>query len=212
MEKQQVGGVDFDKVSFSETLSTPHLSDIEVAAVSPSKLLAELLWALHEEPNELKQVIRLLNNIVLFYDNSPRGFDIVLTKVLHPEKSYQEIAKEQNTSKQLVDYHLKRAKELLPELESAILVDRRHHPKLNYVKHLSLRRNSRVVRGKKGKLWQYIDKNYSSLLDFSNKIGIEYSVVYRTAHNRRKPRLETREKFARAFGITLEQLKEQYDV
>jgi hypothetical protein len=210
MDKQQTGGIDFADVAFSEQFSTPHPSDMPDADGEPSKLLAELLWVLHAEPNELKQLIRLLNRIVLFYDNSPRGFDIVLTKVLHPEMSYQDIATEQNTSKQLVAYHLKRANEVLPELESAVLVDRRHHPKLNYAKTCTVRRKSRTVNGPQGKLWQYIDDNYDSILDFSKKIGIEYSVVYRTAHNQRKPRLETRKKFARALGVTLEQLNEQY--
>ena len=43
-------GVEFEKVAYSESLATPHPSDADPDGgnQNPSKLLAELLWSMHD--------------------------------------------------------------------------------------------------------------------------------------------------------------------
>jgi ribosome-binding protein aMBF1 (putative translation factor) len=215
MDRQHIGGIDFDVVSFSESFSTSHASysePEESGKGDQASLLSEFLYSMHDDPDKVTDIIRLLNSIALLYSNSSLGFNVTVAKVLNPGLSYQDIAEKYGTSKQLVSYHLDRSKKLIPTLESAILVDHRHQPKLNHAKSLTKVAKSGRKRRLRNKLRQHIEQNYSSLLDFSKKMNISYDVVRRTANNLRKPSMETRRNFARAFGITLEQLKERFDI
>lgn len=62
------------------------------------------------------------------YKYDPRTLRIVLNKMKNPSKSYRQIAIEEKTSKQVVNYHVNKAKEIEPMLDKSLLIDRRYIP------------------------------------------------------------------------------------
>ena len=74
-------------------------------------------------------IFNLFGSLSNIYQANPKTYKILLIRLLEPNLSYQNIADRLNTSKQLIAYHLQKAKDLLPELNLAFLVDQRKFPK-----------------------------------------------------------------------------------
>ena len=177
----------YDDVAYSMTAPE------QVHGSEPAKLLGELLYALHEQPETMSAVVQLLHHVCEIYHSNPLGFSITLTKLLNPEMTYTQIGERHNTSKQLVDYYLKQSVKLVPLLQCAILVDRRRCSRSLTPGHKSVPDNS---------LAGIINNRFGSLWSFSVESGISYSVVWKAVNRHTRPSGETRKRIADALGIT----------
>ena len=184
---KQSGCFNYEDVAYSMTAPE------QVQGSEPAKLLGELLYALHEQPETMSAVVQLLHHVCEIYHSNPLGFSITLTKLLHPEMTYTQIGDRHNTSKQLVAYYLKQSVKLVPLLQCALLVDRRRcshslTPGHNHV-------NSNSLAG-------IINARFGSLWSFSVESGISYSVVWKAINRHTKPSGKTRKRIAEALDIT----------
>ena len=107
----------------------------EVEATPVLKQLANIMSEIfhllekHQGTDQHCIIFNLFNKLQLIYSSNPKTYKVLLIKLLEPHLSYSEIALRINGSKQLVDFHLKKAKTLFPELSEAILIDTRKYPK-----------------------------------------------------------------------------------
>jgi len=168
----------------------------------PAKILGELLYSLHDQPERMSQLVQLLNHVCELYQNNPLGFSITLTKMLNPEMSFSEIGERHNTSKQLVDYYLKRIVSLVPLLEPAILVDRRR-----VAVSLTPRHKYLPLTGINGNIRDAIIDKAGSACAFSDISGIDKGSLSKIINTGRKPRKEIRDRLCKALEI--EQLELQ---
>lgn len=90
-----------------------------------SYIFTEMLNFATKDEQYLDNIFKLIDSLKVLYCYNKRTFRIVLIKILNPEKSYEKIAQDECCDKQLIDYHLKRALQLVPVLSSAILIDKR---------------------------------------------------------------------------------------
>jgi hypothetical protein len=177
----------------------------ETPSNEPAKLLGELLYALHDQPDKMSSIIQMLHYVCEIYHNNPMGFSITLTKLLNPEMNYTQIGERHNTSKQLVDYYLKRSVKIVPVLSCAILVDRRRVA-------LSLTEGSKQVK------YNTLNCNlHTAILDvagsakaFSELSGVDEGSLSRIIHNRQKPRKAIRQKISDALGVNLLELQMRF--
>jgi hypothetical protein len=184
---KQSGCFNYEDVAYSMTAPE------QVQGSEPAKLLGELLYALHEQPETMSAVVQLLHHVCEIYHSNPLGFSITLTKLLHPEMTYTQIGERHNTSKQLVDYYLKQSVKLVPLLQCAILVDRRRCSQSLTPAPNSLSPNT--IAGT-------IADKFGSLWSFSVESGISYSVIWKAVNRHTKPSGETRKRIAEALDIT----------
>jgi hypothetical protein len=105
--------VELDKVAFSEQCATqPDFTsepadDCIKCASAMAKCVRELL-ALEKQ--------------------SPLRFHVIMAKLSNPEMAYSQIAERFGIQKQLVQYHLRVAIGIFPELGRAILINRKYNP------------------------------------------------------------------------------------
>ena len=67
--------------------------------------------------------------LVRMKNRNPGTYRVVEAKIANPCSSYSQLAERLCCRKQNIFYHLRRAVEICPELESALLVPRRRHRK-----------------------------------------------------------------------------------
>lgn len=173
----------------------------------PAKILGELLYSLHDQPERMSQLVQLLHHVCELYHNNPLGFSITLTKMLNPEMSFTEIGERHNTSKQLVDYYLKRVTALVPLLKPAILVDRRRVASSLTGSGKQLRYNDTNCN-----LHTAIIEKSGSAKAFSRLSGIDQASLSRFINNRQKPKPRMRVRLATALGIDLLTLNMRYGI
>lgn len=80
----------------------------------------------------LELVYRFLGIFKDLYQNSQKMHEIVLDKMANSLDSYTEIGKRHDLSKQMVAWHLSNAKKLFPELNKAIVVNKKYYNKEKY--------------------------------------------------------------------------------
>lgn len=73
----------------------------------------------------LKALSQSIRVMIEMKDRYPHTFEIMDAKLQDPSLSYSDIAKRFSCRKQNVQYHLKRAVQICPELSTALLVDTR---------------------------------------------------------------------------------------
>jgi len=202
----------YDDISYSESYAeSPEQWKDKEGGQSPRKLLAELLYAIHDQPHRAASILQVLNQVCSIYRNNPACFSVTITKILHPEMSYEKIAERHNTSKQLVEYYLKRSIEQIPSLQSAILVDRRRIPHLKCPFPLTLSHNALRLNEKKRSFTNWIYDKFGTISEFSRRSEVKRTTILGII-NGKKPRLQTRELLAEAMGITLYQLSTKYGI
>lgn len=206
-----LGCFSYDDVSYSQTIAQePDQWNDRRAASAPHKMLAELLYDLHERPAEHAALIKVLNRLTSLHNSSPRGFSVTLTKVLNPGLSYTEIGERHGITKQSVAFHLGRAQKLIPQLKAAILVDRRNLPKSQLAKSLTLGDKSKQDNKINCKLGCWIEEKYGSLAEFSRKTKIPLCSLCRWLNGDNRPRHKSRERLADAVGVTMNELEEKF--
>lgn len=73
----------------------------------------------------LQAMINAVEKLNVLKADNDLTYRIVLLKLRHPEKSYADIGDEVTCTKQNVQYHLRKAIDVLPALEDALLIDKR---------------------------------------------------------------------------------------
>lgn len=71
---------------------------------------------------------KCVHGLCAMRDQSPLRFHVVMSKLSNPEMAYSQIAAKFAIQKQLVQYHLRVAISIFPELGRAILVNRKYNP------------------------------------------------------------------------------------
>jgi len=187
---KQSGCFNFDDVSYGMTAPE------QIQGSEPAKLLGELLYALHEQPETMSAVVQLLHHVCEIYHSNPLGFSITLTKLLNPEMTYTQIGERHNTSKQLVDYYLKRIIKLVPLLSCAILIDRRR-----VARSLTKEVKPLTYNTLNCNLHTAIVDKAGSAKAFSEASGIDRGSLSRIINNRQKPGHDIRQKICTALEI-----------
>lgn len=100
-----------------QVLSVPHpsLSEKEEKTGDTAKVFSAVIRA-------FSQALRLLVNLK---DKHPQTYRILEAKLDNPSLSYTDLAERFSCKKQNVQYHLKKAVSLCPELSHALLIDTR---------------------------------------------------------------------------------------
>ena len=206
-------GTGHDDYRSSEAISSApaQWADKDESSI-PHKILGELLDVLQDNPGAMTGTLQLLNQICGIHRSNPRCFHVLITKILHPDRSYQVIADQEHISKQLVAYYLKRGKALIPQLGSAILVDRRRLPQLAGRKTLTYIRKQVGYNGKNLAMLKWIKEKYGSIREFSRVSGIGRATIQSVVNGAHVPRVETRRRVADAIGLTLAEMEKQFQI
>ena len=196
---KQSGCFNYEDVAYSMTAPE------QVQGSEPAKLLGELLYALHEQPETMSAVVQLLHHVCEIYHTNPLGFSITLTKLLNPEMTYTQIGERHNTSKQLVDYYLQRSIKLVPLLKCAILVDRRR-----VARSLTREVKRLTYNTLNCNLHSAIVEKSGSAKAFSEISGIDRGSLSRIINNRQKPGQDMRKRLCTALEIEPLELQLRY--
>lgn len=196
-----VASFSYDDLSYSRKLAKEPDQWKDKKSTQPNKLLAELLHEMMDEPEKNKQIIQLLGRLSSLHKASPRTFEIALTKLLYPGLSYNDIAERYGTSKQMVAYYLDRAKKLVPQIESAILIDRRH---VRVTK--SLTQSEKITKEARSRICAV----FGSVKAFSKKTPFSHPAISRWLNGKRSPKHASRVALADSLGLTVDELEEKF--
>ena len=85
--------------------------------------------------NLMKAFSTSLRKLIQMTEKFPMTFEIVDAKIAEPNLSYSELAERFSCRKQNVQYHLKKAVRMFPELSFALIVDSRFLGSNQALKH-----------------------------------------------------------------------------
>lgn len=201
IDNKQSGCYNYEDVAYGITAKE------ETPSNEPAKLLGELLYALHDQPDKMSSIIQMLHYVCEIYHNNPMGFSITLTKLLNPEMNYTQIGERHNTSKQLVDYYLKRSVKIVPILSRAILVDRRR-----VAISLTPRHNHLPLADINGSIHDAMVDHSGSICAFSKISGIDRGSLYKIIKGGRRPRKKIRDRLCKTLEIEPLELKLRFGI
>lgn len=125
----------------SRDLSNDILGDERVSVDADFIFSDEQRGCADESPPDImstKQLLKAFSQsirvMVEMKDRYPHTYEIMDAKLQDPSLSYSELAKRFSCRKQNVQYHLKRAVQICPELSAALLVDTRFSNGYNALK------------------------------------------------------------------------------
>lgn len=92
-------------------------------------LFSEMLFYLQNDVESVYKIFYFTEKLKEILHSNPKTLKIALLKIVHPHKSFTELAEEINCGKPLIHYHLARAREIFPEIDKAFIIDKRKYPK-----------------------------------------------------------------------------------
>ena len=95
-------------------------------------------------PLLLKALAQSVRVLVGLKERHPQTYRILDAKLQNPGLSYTDLARRFSCKKQNVQYHLKKAVELCPELSQVLIIDTRYTPSYNALKHIPAARSLRT--------------------------------------------------------------------
>lgn len=127
--EQKIPGQKRTKRLSMQGIDTIYAEDILKQETSTlSGLFSEILYYLQNDEKSVYKIFYFTEKLKEIFNANPKTLKIALLKIVHPSKSFSSLGQEINGDKQLVDYHLRKARQIFPEIDKAFIIDKRKYP------------------------------------------------------------------------------------
>lgn len=175
------GYVSFESIEYAEEYAEPVQETSNEEGLE--RIFAEL-FARIDCKHQSRPMLRFIRRIVEEALDHPKTMAIALAKIACPSTSYSVIGQKFGCDKQLIQYHLRKAEQLIPGIDAAFLVDRRFNQR-HYAPNSTNLTHARkipeceadLIRRKMAQARMLRIENGITLREISKKTGISYSLI-----------------------------------